>query len=73
MATQHGRARYSGKLIVRTNTCGGDNKAGLASTIGKVASNNGRLACKGKCPIKPVCESKKFIRINYRAGRKYLG
>ena len=73
MAILHGSARYSGKLVVRTNTCGGNNKAGLSSTIGKVASNHGRLACNGKCPLKLVCESKKFIRIHYRAGRKYLG
>ena len=73
MTRLHGRAKNVGKLVVRTNTCGGDNKAGLSSTIGKIASNHGRLACNGKCPLKLVCESNKFIRIHYRAGRKYLG
>ena len=34
MPTLHGPARHNGKLVNRTNTCGGDNKAGLASTIG---------------------------------------
>ena len=73
MATQHGqRAKYAGKLVNRTNTCGGLNKTGLPSKIGAIA-NRIHLGCKHSCPQNLVCVPKKFIRVNYRAGRKYLG
>ncbi len=73
MATQHGqRAKSAGKLVVRTNTCGGLNKTGLPSKIGAIA-NRIHLGCKHSCPQNLVCAPKKFIRVNYRAGRKYLG
>ena len=72
MTTQNGRARNVGKLVVRTNTCGGDNKTGLPSKIGAIA-NRISLGCKHSCPRNLVCQPKKFIRMNYRAGKKYLG
>ncbi len=70
--TQNGRARYNGMLVVRTNTCGGINKSGLPSKVGAIA-NRIHLGCKHSCPQNLVCAPKKFIRVNYRAGRKYLG
>ena len=72
MTTQNGRARNVGKLVNRTNTCGGDNKTGLPSKIGAIA-NRISLGCKHSCPKNLVCQPKKFIRMNYRAGHKYLG
>jgi hypothetical protein len=72
MATQNGRARNVGKLVNRTNTCGGDNKTGLPSKIGAIA-NRISLGCKHSCPKNLVCKPKTFIRMNYRAGKKYLG
>lgn len=70
--TQHGRARYVNILINRTNTCGGLNKAGLASTIGPI-SNRLVLNCKNECSLPKVCVINKFHRMNYQAGRRYLG
>ena len=71
-ATQHGRARYVNILINRTNVCGGVNKAGLASTIGPIA-NRLVLNCNTTCGLPKTCVIKKWPRMNYQAGRKYLG
>jgi len=70
--TQNGRANHIGRLVNRTNNCGGDNKAGLASRIGPVA-NRLQLNCKTQCGLPKECVVKKAIRMHYRAGRKYLG
>ena len=70
--THHGNAKSVGKIVNRTNTCGGINKSGLPSKIGAIA-NRIHLGCKHSCPQNLVCAPKKFIRVNYRAGRKYLG
>lgn len=72
MPTLNGRAKNIGKLVNRTNTCGGDNKAGLASTIGAIG-NRVVVGCKHVCPLSKVCAPRKFVRMAYRAGRKYLG
>ena len=68
----YGRARNVGRLINRTNTCGGDNKPGLPSKIGPIA-NRLHIGCNNICGLSKVCQPKKFIRMNYRAGHKYLG
>jgi hypothetical protein len=73
MATMHGRARFVGSLVNRTNTCGGINKSGLPSKIGAVA-NRMVLSCNKSCNVVPnTCDVKKTVRFVYKAGRKYLG
>ena len=72
MATQHGRAKHVQLIVNRTNTCGGMNKAGLPSTIGAIA-NRTVLGCKTICGLPKSCIIKQYVRMNYRAGRKYLG
>ena len=72
MATQYGRARNSASLIHRTNTCGGDKKSGIPSTITTV-SNRNVFTCRSTCYVIPkVCVAKKFL-FNYRPNTKYLG
>lgn len=73
MATMHGRARFVGTLVNRTNNCGGNNKSGLPSKIGAVA-NRSMLSCNKTCQVIPkTCEVKKSVHFVYRPGRKYLG
>lgn len=73
MGTQNGsRANHNGRLVNRTNNCGGDNKAGLPSRIGPIA-NRLQLNCKTQCALPKECVVKKAIRMYYRVGRKYLG
>jgi hypothetical protein len=68
----NGRAKYVNRLVNRTNVCGGDNKAGLPSRIGAV-SNRLAINCNTVCGLPKMCVIKKHVRMNYRAGRKYLG
>ncbi len=70
--TMHGRAKNVNRLINRTNTCGGENKAGLPSRIGDV-SNRLAINCKSVCGLPKVCVIKKHVRMNYRPNHKYLG
>lgn len=72
MATQNGRAKRSATLIHRTNTCGGDKKSGIPSTITTVVNRN-VFNCNSTCYVIPkVCVPKKFF-FNYRPNTKYLG
>ncbi len=70
--TMNGRAKNINRLINRTNNCGGDNKAGLPSRIGAV-SNRLAINCNTVCGLPKTCVIKQYVRMNYRAGRKYLG
>ena len=68
----HGRAKNVNRLINRTNTCGGDNKAGIPSRIGDV-SNRLVINCKSVCGLPKTCVPKMNVRMNYRPNTKYLG
>jgi hypothetical protein len=74
MASLHGRAKRLNSLINQTNTCGGDKKSGIPSTIGPV-SNRNSMQCKNTCYVVPttcVIPLNKFL-FNYRPNTKYLG
>lgn len=68
---QYGRARNVGKLVHRTNICGGDNKTGLPTRIGPI-SNRLAINCGSTCGVPKVCVAKKYL-FSYRPGRHYLG